>query len=357
MFYIQKIDLHQFRCYKKATFTFGSTKNIIYGDNASGKTSLVEAIHCLGIGKTFKNTKDFDLINKPNHFMSINALISDDQGDNKVLFAYDGRVKQITKNSKSYKRLSEYLGYINVVVFSPDDLELIKGSPSERRRFLDVNIGQIDHIYLESLIRFKKILKERNEYLKNQDQWIEDDVMIRTLDDALIKQSQIIIQKRNDFICELNRCVRLINLQLSSQKEIFEIIYDPNCSVDELVMKAHDRHRYDIAMHQTTWGPSRDDVTFLINSAPASIYCSQGQIRTASLSIKLALADMVKRRGNNMIVILDDVLSELDTSRQNEVLKMLDPDKQTFITTTSIQHISKELLDNSTLIQIRGEKL
>lgn len=355
MFYIQKIELNQFRCYKKAVFTFSPTKNIIYGDNASGKTSLVEAIHCVGIGKTFKNAKDSDLIHKNNNFMSVGAIVSDAEGETKVLFAYDGKSKQVTKDTKAYKKLSEYLGYFNIVVFSPDDLELIKGAPGERRRFLDVNIAQIDVHYLNSLIRLKKILKERNEYLKTQEILKTKDVLLETLNESLIEQSKIIIKKREDFILELNSLVQTINMQLSLQKEKLEIIYDPNCTPENLQEKARERQNYDFIMHQTTWGPSRDDVTFLINGSNASVYSSQGQIRTASLSVKLALAEMFIRRGNNMIVILDDVLSELDVSRQNEVLKMLDPTKQTFITTTSIEHISQDLLNNSKLIQIRGE--
>lgn len=355
MFYIEKIELTQFRCYKSAWFTFSPTKNIIYGNNASGKTSLVEGIHCLGIGKTFKNAKDSDLVKKTNAFMSVKAQIVDDRGQQTVLFAYDGQTKQITKNNKPYKRLSEYLGYFNVVVFSPDDLELIKGSPSERRRFLDVNIGQIDHEYLESLIRFKKILKERNEYLKNASEQLASDPFLGVLDTSLIEQSRIIIERRTAFVEELNRVVRPINSQLSAEKEQLEVVYAPNCPSNQLDARAKERHHYDLSVHQTTWGPSRDDLMFLVNGTNAEVFSSQGQIRTAALSIKLALAEMFKQRGNNMIVILDDVLSELDITRQNEVLKMLDPDKQTFITTTSIEHISQELLKDSQLIQIRGE--
>jgi DNA replication and repair protein RecF len=241
MFYIENVELTQFRCYKSARFTFSPTKNIIYGNNASGKTSLVEGIHCLGIGKTFKNAKDNDLVKKTDTFMSVKAQIVDDRGPQIVLFAYDGQTKQITKNNKPYKRLSEYLGYFNVVVFSPDDLELIKGSPSERRRFLDVSIGQIDHDYLESLIRFKKILKERNEYLKNASEQPANDPFLEVLDTSLIEQSRIIIERRTTFVEELNRAIQPINLQLSAEKERLEVVYTPNCPANQLATRAKER--------------------------------------------------------------------------------------------------------------------
>ncbi len=356
MFYIQKLEIKQFRCYKRADFSFSPFKNIIYGDNATGKTSLVEAIYYLGIGKTFKNTKDVDLITKGTEFMSLKGQIIDDSLNeaNNIVLSFDGKTKMITKNNKNYPSLSEYLGYFNIVVFSPDDLDLIKGSPNERRRFLDINIGQIDKTYLNALMKLKKIVKERNEYLKTHENSINTE-LLDVYDEAIIEKSLIIIKIRQEFITKLNQLVNKINQDLSSNNEMLEMVYQANCSLDNIHLKARERRQNDLNLKQTTWGPTRDDLSFLINKENANIFASQGQIKTATLSLKLALAELFLQKNSNMIVILDDVFSELDIKRQKKLLSFLDLNIQTFITTTTIDHIDKELLKNSKLIQIRGE--
>lgn len=354
MFYLEKISLKQFRCYSSAEFVFSPHINILYGANASGKTSLVEAIHYLAIGKTFKNAKDIDLISHLHDYMFLKGQVIDDGELNTITISFDGKTKNLTKNNKTYKNLSQYLGYFNIVVFSPDDLSLIKGVPSERRRFLDVNIGQIDRGYLETLIKYRKTQKERNEYLK-QNQITLDQQLLDVFDEALIEQGAVIIKKRQEFVENLREIAKTINKQLSSKDEILEIVYNPNTLAEDLRAKARQRRSYDINAALTSWGPHRDDLFFLINGEKAETFSSQGQIRTAALSLKLALAEFFNQKGNKMIVILDDVFSELDFSRQSKLLERLDLSRQTFITTTSIEHIDKELLKSSKLIEMRGE--
>lgn len=352
MFYLKKLKLINFRCYSNQEYEFSPYRNIIVGFNAVGKTSLVEAIHCLCFTKSFKSIKDIDLIRKGQEFYSLKAhFISKDDVD-EVVVAHDSNNKSIKKNEKIFKSVSEYLGYFNTVVFSPDDLDFVKGSPAIRRRFLDINIGQIDKIYLNALIKYKKVLKERNEFLKTTDQNNFNKNLFEIMTDTLIQLSKVIIQCRRRFIDEINTHIKPISTKMSGGAEWGQLVYKPNCDVDNLLKTAKERASYDILSKVTTWGPSRDEVQVLVNNEEAANYCSQGQIRSACLSIKLGLAELYAKKNDKIIIILDDVFSELDINRQNELLKLLDKSKQTFITTTSIDNISQEVLNGSKIIEI-----
>ena len=233
-FYLKQIQLINFRCYQNRTFKFAPGKNLIVGTNAVGKTSLMEGIYCLGFAKTFRNVKDVDLINKGNSFYNLKGEFFNNGEIDKVISSYNQENKRIIKNNQIYKTISDYLGYFNIICFDPDDLELVKGGPSVRRKFLDVNIGQINHKYLNALIKLKKILKERNEYLKSVDINNFDKVLLDILTTSLVKEAEIIISERKRFINELNTYLNPILNQISSQRENVEIVYKPNCNVDKL---------------------------------------------------------------------------------------------------------------------------
>lgn len=352
MFYLKHIKLTNFRCYDAATYDFYPGINIILGDNATGKTSLVEAIHCLGFGRSFKSSKDSELIKKSSFYYNIRGEFISENEINDILLAYDAENKQIKHNEKVYKSISEYLGYFNTVVFSPDDLELIKGSPAIRRKFLDINLAQINKQYLYTLIRFKALLKERNQYLKTQ----TDPTLLNVLTESFIDTSKRVISQREAFVASLNQVVGPISLKLSKGREKVELVYKPNVNVDNLWKSAKEHASYDTLMQTTTWGPSRDEVLILINGELAATYSSQGQIRTACLAIKLALTEQFSEFNDKIIVILDDVFSELDSERQNELLMLLNKTKQIFITTTSVDNLSPEVLNNSKIIEIRRRR-
>ncbi|HHU55718.1 MAG TPA: DNA replication/repair protein RecF [Acholeplasmataceae bacterium] len=351
-FYLKQIQLINFRCYQNRTFKFAPGKNLIVGTNAVGKTSLMEGIYCLGFAKTFRNVKDVDLINKGNSFYNLKGEFFNNGEIDKVISSYNQENKRIIKNNQIYKTISDYLGYFNIICFDPDDLELVKGGPSVRRKFLDVNIGQINHKYLNALIKLKKILKERNEYLKSVDINNFDKVLLDILTTSLVKEAEIIISERKRFINELNTYLNPILNQISSQRENVEIVYKPNCNVDKLWKTSQEKVTQDIIMQTTTWGPNRDEVLILVNGEIAANYCSQGQIRSTCLTIKLGLVEMIKKITDRIIVILDDVFSELDCHRQNEIVKMLDNNIQTFITTTSIQSLNNNIISESNVVEI-----
>lgn len=355
MFFIKKISFTNFRCYEKGSFDFFSGKNIIIGKNASGKTSLVEGIYCLCFTKSFKNVKDNGLVNKNKSFFNIKGEF-ENVNNSSVMISCDLNNKKITKDQKTYKNISEYVGFFNCVVFSPDDLSLIKGSPSERRKFLDVNISQIDKIYMENLISYKKILKERNEFLKSIENNEINNDLFEVLTEKLIEKANVLILKREAFINKLNEFISLIMNDISSKEEKLSIVYKPNCNVDNLWKTAKDNKKLDIITKTTNFGPSRDDFSILINNDEAQIYASQGQIRSAALSIKLGLVNLFKKYNSKTIIILDDVFSELDNNRQKQILNLLSKENQTFITTTSLEHLSEDVLKDSNIIKICGGK-
>lgn len=355
MFFLKKIKLNNFRCYSNKIYEFKPGKNIITGQNAVGKTSLVEAIYCLCFGKSFRDINDVDLIKKNNDYFYILGEFYGKEND-MISLSYDKSKKIVEKNNKKIKSLSEYLGYFNIVVFSPDDLEMVKGSPANRRKFLDVNISQIDKVYLNSSIRYKKILKERNELLKNSELDSYNEELLNILTNTLIDEAKVIIKKRTGFVDMLNEILKVKHHQISSGTEEVQIVYKPKNNVENLLKVSKERHSFDIINKTTTWGPSRDDFSFYMNGQDASTYCSQGQIRSICLSLKLALVDLIEKYNEKIIVVLDDVFSELDVVRQNKLLNMLSNEKQTFITTTSIEALTDDVKRDSNLIEIIGGK-
>lgn len=343
-----------FRCYDDRTFLFTPRCNIIVGNNAIGKTSLVEAIYCLCFGKSFKNIKDNEILQKEKAFFRLEACFENNEETDVVTFSFDSKNKRIEKNNKTYKNTSEYIGYFNIVVFSPDDLELVKGAPTIRRQFLDIHLSQMSKKYLLSLIRYKKILKERNELLKQIKKTV-DDKLFDSITEALIREAHTIIETRAAFIEKLNPFVEKHTTRISFGKDRVNIGYKPHTIVDNLSKTATENKERDWAMQTTTWGPTRDDIEVEINGEQASVFGSQGQIRTICLAMKMGLAEMMRQNNERTLIILDDVFSELDVKRQNTIISSLNDEYQTFITTTTVQTISKTVLNEANIIEIKEE--
>ena len=355
MFYIKSIKLNNFRCYDTKSIDFSPNINIIYGQNAVGKTSILESIAYLGLLKSFRDAKDGDLIKNDESYFFINGKFVEDEDNNVVdiTASYNDKGKHIKKNSYIYQKNSDYIGYFNVVSFDPSDLELVKGAKALRRRFLNINISQIDKEYMLSIIRYNKILKKRNDYLKNEDKKDIDLVYLDTLTTMLAKEAKYIIRKRSEFLNELNPYIKECSLKMTGSKEEVELIFSPNSTAENVEKEYRLKEKYDIAAKKTTIGPHRDDILVLINKKDASIYASQGQIRTAVISIKLALSEYMKKMNNKQIILLDDVFSELDMQRQEDLLNILSEKNQIFITSTGIEHINQAILSKSNLIEFR----
>lgn len=353
MLRINKIDLNNFRCYEKSSFSFEKGINIIVGNNATGKTSLVEAIYLLGMCKSFRTSTDNDLVRNNETYYCVSGNVESNFNHN-IVISYSSEGKKISKDGEIFKSLSDYLGEIIIVSFTPDDLKLIKGEPKHRRRFLDINLGQINKKYLNILMNYNKTLKERNEYLKSIDLSSESNnfELLSILDGLLIKYGKEIISLRRKFIEDLNQYIEENVLKITFSKETGKIVYHPNVSEDEFEKTLKSKHNYDLITKTTSCGPHRDDFVVLINGFNAQTYGSQGQQRTLSLGIKLGLADLIRSNEKDIIVILDDVFGELDENRQKDLIKLLGEKSQTFITTTNISQIDKKVLEKANIIQL-----
>lgn len=350
MFYIKNVKINNFRCYLTKEVEFSPHSNIIIGKNASGKTSLVEAVCYLCLGKSFKSAKDVELIKiNKDYFNIIGNIIENEEKNNRIVIGYDTKSKKINYNGKVMPSISDYVGKYKVITFSPDDLELIKGTPTVRRRFLDINICQIDSKYLKLLMEYKNLLKRRNEILKL------DNIDYRYLDilsGEIIERSKYIINKRRKFVQMLNEYIRMKSKFLTNDQEIVELEYFPNVIEEEIENKFKNELKIDILTKTTNNGPHRDDLNIYINQQKASIFASQGQIRTAVLAIKLGIADSFKNVNESMIIILDDVLSELDINRQIKLLESIKNGNQVFITTTDIKNIPSNIIEDSKIENI-----
>lgn len=353
MMYLENIKLLNFRCYKNFYSSFDKGINIIVGNNAVGKTSLVEAINVLCVCKSFKTYFDPELINKDENFYSVLGNIS--CGNNKkeiINIYYDEKGKKVFKNSKKFGSLSQYVGELRSVSFSPEDIKLIIDDSRYRRRLLDVYIGQIDKKYLNNLIRYKKLLKERNELLKNIDIKNINNNLIDVYDDELIQAGIYIVNKRNWLINQINNYLNDKINMISLGDERGQIVYKPNVNVDNYRLKMCNSLNLDIKTGFTNIGPHRDDFDMLTNNENTSLYGSQGQKKTILLGIKLSLVEIMNCYGENTIIIMDDVLSDLDNIRQNELFRSFNNYNQIFITTTSLLGLSDEIIKKSKIINI-----
>lgn len=341
---IKKIELKNFRNYENLNIEFDKKTNILYGKNAQGKTNLLEAAYISATTKSYKGIKDSDLIKIGEKEAHICTKIENEDEEYSIDFHIrTGKPKGIAINKIPQKRASDIFGKVQVVFFSPEDLEILKRGPEKRRRFLDMELSQIDKVYLNDLATYKKTIAQRNKLLKD----IEfEHSLIDTLsvwDDKLIKYGSKIIKKRRNFIANLKEIVSSKYYKISHEN--IEMDYEPNVEEDDFSEILIKKRWEEIHLGQTTVGPHRDDISFEINGLDARKYGSQGQQRSAALSLKLAEIDIIKeKRGQNPILLLDDVLSELDTERQKELLKSIN-DVQTIITCTGMEEIKEAGLE------------
>lgn len=353
MFYIRKIGLKNFRCFRKASFELDKNINIIIGSNAVGKTSLIESIYVSGCCKSHRTSTEADMIYKGELTYIIENEVCKEEQIDEIKIIYNSNGKKIIKNEKVCRSLSEYIGYFNVVMFCPEDLKLIKGEPSYRRRFLDIYISQIDKNYMMSLTKYKKILKQRNEYLKKETG--VDKIMLKTYTDALIKEAKVIVEKRDIYINKLNEYFNDKIKVISGEKECGKIVYKPNTNVENLTREFDEKYQLDLISKTTNCGPHKDDFCIELNNEDSSRFASQGQQRTITLAIKLSQVEVIKEFSDNVVVLLDDVFGELDQERQNHLIKLINYDNQIIITTTSVENLSHDVLKDSKVIEINKE--
>lgn len=332
--WIEKLKINNFRNYRNQEIILNKNINIFYGENAQGKTNIIESIFLSSIGKSFRATKDNELIkfNENNAQIEIDFHKSDRDGNIKIEI---NNKKNIFINKIKIKKLSDLLGNINTVIFTPDDINILKGGPQNRRKFLDVMISQLRPNYMHIYNLYKKTLEERNNYLKKIKIENLNEDLLELWDEQLIKYGKIIADYRNEFMNKIKNKIKNIHNNITGKKEELEINYISDC-LDENKYKEFlkERRKLDIIKGYTTRGIHRDDFEIYINHILVNIYGSQGQHRTAVLSLKIAELQVINDEiGENPILLLDDFMSELDEKRRNNFMENI-KDTQVIITCT-----------------------
>lgn len=334
---IKSLELADFRNYDELNISFDKGTNILYGDNAQGKTNILEAIYVSATTKSHKGSKDKEIVNFNKEEAHIRTYLEKEDVEYRVdMHLRKNKSKGIAIDGQKIKKAADLLGLLNVVFFSPEDLAIIKNGPSERRRFADMELCQLDSFYLYNLNHYNKIINQRNKLLK--DMYFNPGLKetLNIWDSQLVSFGSKIIERRELFSKQLCEIIGEIHSKLSGGKEELIVKYEPDVSIEEFETKMRENQERDIRAKMTQAGPHRDDFSFIVNGIDIRKFGSQGQQRTAALSLKLSEIELVKKVAKDTpVLLLDDVLSELDSNRQNYLLNSIG-DIQTIITCTGL---------------------
>jgi len=357
---IETLNLENFRNYESLNINFDEKYNIIYGDNAQGKTNILEAIYMCGTSKSHRNSKDKEVIKFGKDEAHIKLCLRKNNNPVKIdVHIKKNKSKGIAINGLPIKRVSELFGIINVICFSPEDLKIIKNGPSERRRFIDIELCQINKLYVYNLVNYNKVINQRNNLLKelsfDNNKYLYETIDV--WDEQLLNYGNEIIKIRKKFIDNLNEVINDIHREITDDREKIVIKYEPSVTDKNFAYELKRNRDRDLKYKATTIGPHRDDLGFFINDTDIRYYGSQGQQRTAALTLKLSeislVRDMIK---DNPVLLLDDVMSELDRNRQEKLSSVI-KNVQTIITCTGIEDFIKSSEKTSSIYKIKNGSL
>lgn len=351
---LNKLELRNYRNYQELLLEFPNRLNIFLGENAQGKTNILESIYVLALTRSHRTSSEQELIGWQADFAQIKGRIQrgSSELELELLLTKKGRKSKV--NHIEQKKLSSYIGQLNVILFAPEDLSLVKGSPQTRRRFIDMELGQINPVYLYDLAQYQQTLKQRNLYLKQLSEKKQtDEIYLDILTEQLVDFGSKVLANRLQFVKKLEYWSNDLHGKITNQKETLAIEYDASLSLNgeaveeirEVFLKELQKNRKrEIFKGNTFLGPHRDDLIFKVNGQNVQTYGSQGQQRTTALSVKLAEIDLMKEEtGEYPILLLDDVMSELDDSRQIHLLETIENKVQTFLTTTTLNHVKGKM--------------
>ena len=335
--YIESIQLKNYRNYESLDMKLDKGTNILYGDNAQGKTNILEAIYLGGTTKSHRGSKDREIIKFEEDESHIRMVVSKKNMKYRIdMHLKKNKAKGVAINGLPIKKARELFGIVNLVFFSPEDLNIIKNGPGERRRFIDLELCQLNAIYLTDLSNYNHIVNQRNKLLK--DLAFRPELM-DTLDIWDLQMAEFgkkIIQARAKFIEKLNEIIQDIHRNLTGNRETLQLVYEPSVTAESIEQEIARNRERDLKFKLTTLGPHRDDLCVMVNGIDIRKFGSQGQQRTAALSLKLSEIYLVKEVVKDTpVLLLDDVLSELDSNRQNYLLNSIH-DVQTVITCTGL---------------------
>ena len=334
---IKSLDVSGFRNYDRLSLTLHSGTDIFYGDNAQGKTNILEALYMCSTTKSHRGSKDREMIQFEKDESHLKMILNRKGLDYRVdMHLKKSRPKGIAINGTPIRRASELLGMAHVIFFSPEDLGIIKNGPAERRHFIDMELCQLNRVYTSDLSNYNKVLAQRNRLLKDLAYKPETIDTLQVWDMQMVHYGRRVISERRKFTEKLNQIIEQVHYDLTAGKEQIQIRYEPNVSEEELETAVEAGREKDIRQKSTLTGPHRDDICFFINGTDVRKYGSQGQQRTAALSLKLSEIRLVEEVARDApVLLLDDVLSELDSKRQSQLLDSI-THIQTLITCTGL---------------------
>ncbi len=369
--FVKNIGLQHYRNYGLLRLESLGDVNLILGQNAQGKTNLMEALFVLAMTKSHRTSKDKELISfdAPGGSAQIVAEVERKYGDLKLELTLSAQGKKARINGLEQRRLSEFVGSLNVVMFAPEDLEIVKGTPGIRRRFLDMEIGQVQPSYLFHLQQYQKVLLQRGNLLKQL--WGKEasgKELLEIWDAQLVEHGVKIVKKRKQFIKKLQIWAESIHRGITNGGEELKLLYVPSFGdreeedeavlLDKFMLKLSQTREQEIRRGMTLTGPHRDDLSFFINGREAQVYGSQGQQRTTALSLKLAEIELIHEEiGEYPVLLLDDVLSELDPYRQTQLIETFQSKVQTFITATGVESLNADKLKDASLFHVHDGKV
>lgn len=361
--HIESLRLTNFRNYEQAELHFSKTVNVLVGENAQGKTNALEAIYFLAMGKSHRSARDADCMMWGKDLANIQAQIVVRKRPQELDIQLKNGSKRATINGVNQAKMTDFVGHFQVVLFAPEDLQLVKGGPSGRRRFIDMELGQTHPKYLYHLSHYQRVLQQRNVLLKHGNP--DFDVM-EVLDQQLAEHGSEILIRRFEFLEQMRRLSSAIYTSISDGREAFSFTYQ--CSIPSIETTAGQsrtqlaeqflkalvqKRNADVHTGHTTVGPHRDDLAFFLNDQPVQSFASQGQQRTIALALRLAEIDFIHQEvGEYPVLLLDDVLSELDDIRQKNLVLTMSEKVQTVVTTTSLFQLHDKLHDDARLFEV-----
>ena len=361
---LSELHLHNFRNYEDLTVHFAPGVNVLIGHNAQGKTNMLEAIYALSLTRSHRTHNNRELINWQHKSATISGIVQKTSGRVPLELEFTSKGKRAKVNHLEQARLSTYVGQLNAILFAPEDLSLVKGAPALRRHFMDMEFSQMSSKYLYNAGQYRTLLRQRNKYLKQLKYGQQHDkVLLGVLSDQLAAYGAEVIIARYQFLQHLETWASQLHEKISLNAQQLRLDYIPQLKLNEEttveqayqdLLGLYQSHvNWEIEKGTTMYGPQRDDIHFMVNGKNVQSFGSQGQQRTTALSVKLAEIDLMKEQtGEYPLLLLDDVLSELDTIRQTHLLTAFQDKVQTFLTTTSLNDVARQLIHQPKIFEI-----
>ncbi|MGC5326509.1 DNA replication/repair protein RecF [Brevibacillus sp. SYSU BS000544] len=366
---LRNLQVNNYRNYSSVSLSFDKNINLFVGNNAQGKTNLLESIYVLALAKSHRTSRDKELIAWGKEYATIRSEIERRYGSVRLEIQLTNKGKKAKINGLEQRKLSEYIGALNVVMFAPEDLAIVKGAPAQRRRFLDMEIGQVSPTYLYYLSNYNKVLAQRNQLLKDLSMKKQNSTEMMPIWNIQLAELTVkILKKRFEFLRKLEVWARTIHAGITDGKEVLSIHYENSSPVrDEMestfageimIQSLEQLFEKEKQRGSTLIGPHRDDFSLKVNGIDVQTYGSQGQQRTTALSLKLAEIELIKEEiGEYPILLLDDVLSELDEYRQTLLLETIQDKVQTFVSTTGVEGLKHQVLQQAARFTVQEGKI